>query len=42
MLDFIYIGSAERGGSEKFKMKILIPVGFEPTPRQSTTGKSAL
>ena len=31
---------SERGGSEKFKMKIYVPAGFEPAPRQSMTGKS--
>ena len=33
---------SERGGSEKFKMKIynfMSPAGFEPTPRQSKTGQ---
>ena len=32
---------SERGGSQKFNIKIMSPAGFEPTPRQSTTGKSA-
>ena len=43
MLDFIYIGSADRNGegAKHSKWKYMYPVGFEPTPRQSTTGKSA-
>ena len=43
MLDFIYIGSADLFGTgrEISKWKYMFQAGFEPTPRQSTTGKSA-
>ena len=43
MLDFIYMGSADlfRTGRERKiqNEKIMFPAGFEPTPRQSTTGR---
>ena len=45
MLDFIYMGSADLFGTgrerKKSKWKYVFPAGFELTPRQSTTGKSA-
>ena len=44
MLDFIYMGSADLFGTKrerKIQNENMFPAGFEPTPRQSTTGKSA-
>ena len=32
----------EGGGSDKFNKTYMFLAGFEPTPRQSKTGKSAL
>ena len=40
MLDFIYMGSADlfgTGRERKIQNENMFPVGFEPTPRQSTT-----
>ena len=45
MLDFICNGSVDLFGTGRErkiqKWKYMSPAGFEPTPRQSTTGKSA-
>ena len=45
MLDFIYMGSADLFGTGRERKIqdeniIMFPAGFEPTLRQSTTGKS--
>ena len=45
MLDFIYMSSADlfgTGRERKIQDENMFPAGFGPTPRQSTTGKSAL
>ena len=45
MLDFICNGSVDLFGTGreiKIQNENMSPAGFEPTPHQSTTGKSAL
>ena len=45
IIDFIYMGSADLFGTGREQKiqneKYVFPAGFELTPRQSTTGKSA-
>ena len=44
MLDFMHMGSADlfgTGRERKIQNENMFPAGFGPTPRQSTTGKSA-
>ena len=45
MLDFICMGSADlfgTGRERKIQNENMSPAGFEPTPRHTTTGNSAL